>query len=745
MFRRDLALTADGRAFVTRAKWDMADPAAPFGGLRGFDVARARLVMWRNRWLILLCMLAAIAAAIAATAIAPRIYSATASVQLEQQSTRVIKDEGLQPEASVYDSERFLQTQIDILHSRALAIRVADRLQLFRDGRFLAAMGHPFEAEGGPAEQARKLRDQVIRTLADNLAISLPRSSRIAAISFSSRDPDLAARVANAYADALITDNLERRYKASSYARDFLQGQLAGARAKLEASERAAITYARGAGLIDTGADPNGTEHSRSLVTSSLVSMNDTLSALTAERLRAEQRWNRAQATPAMNLPEVLTNQAIQELARTRAELAANYKRETETHLPDFPSVRQAKAQLDEADAQMAEVANAIRASIRETYQVALQQEAAARGKLSGLRASTLEEQQKGIQYGILRREVDTNRELYEGLLQRFKEVGTAAGITANNLTVVDVAEAPLRPAWPKLILNLLVAIVLGAMAAGGLIFLREATDDMIQGPEDAEAKLGLSLLGTIPRVKEGVAPLEALDIQHSALSESYSSLRTALEFAGDAGIPKRLLVTSSQAAEGKSLTSYAIARSLAMLGRRVLLIDGDLRRPSLAKLLGIKQEAGFTTILAGSAQASAEVVALPQANLFFLPSGPLPPNPADVYGRARLREATTRLAEEFDVVVIDGPPVLGLADAPLLSGAVDGVVFLVDAGRSRRGRVKTALRRLQRARGHVLGVVLMMFDPRAAGYDDYGYNYEYGRDERRMPRRVLAAIADRF
>lgn len=746
MFRRDLTLTPDGRAFVSRAGWDAGDASpAQMPGLRTFDFERIKLILRRNRWLIAACLVFAIVAALVFTAVAPRIYRATASVQLEQQSTRVIKDDGLQPEASVYDSERFLQTQVDVLHSRALAIRVAERLQLFRDARFLDAMGTPFKEDGTLAQRALTLRDQVIDTLGDNLGVSLPRSSRLAAISFSSRDSDLSARVANAYAEALITDNLERRYKASSYARDFLQNQMESAKARLELSERAAIAYARSAGLIDTGTDPSGTgEHSRSLVTSSLVSMNDTLSTLTAERLRAEERWNRASRTPVMSLPEVLGNQAVQELARTRAELAADYKKELETHLPEFPTVRQAKAQLDEADAQINGVANSIRDSIREAYAVALRQEQAAKGQLAGLRANTLAEQQRGIQYGILRREVDTNRELYEGLLQRFKEVGAAAGITANNLTIVDVAEAPLHPAWPKLPLNLAVAIVLGAMAAAGLVFLREAADDTIRSPDDAEAKLGISLLGTIPRSQGGVPPLEALETQRSPLSESYSSLRTALEFSSDAGVPRRLLVTSSQAAEGKSLTSYAIARSLASVGRRVLLVDGDLRRPSLARLLGVEQEIGFTSILAGNASWDEQVVALSPANLFFLPSGPLPPNPADLYGRARLKEVTARLAENFDVVVVDGPPVLGLADAPLLSGAVDGVIFLVDASRSRRGRIKTALRRLQRANGHLLGVVLMMFDARTAGYGDYGYSYDYARSAR--PRRgLMAAFADRF
>jgi len=749
MFRRDLTLAPDGRGFYARAALEPfeaieSEPAHP----AGIDFERAKLLLRRNRWLIAACIGTSLLAAALLTFVSTRIYRGTASVQLEQQSTRVMKDDQLQPEISVVDSERFLQTQVDILNSRALAIRVAERLGLFHSPDFLQAMGVEIKPGGSPAEQARMLRERTIAALQGNLSIALPRNSRLAAISFSSRDRELAARVANAYAEALIADNLERRYKASSYARDFLESQLERARSRLETSERGAIAYARAAGLIDTGPAPGSPgERGRSLITSSLISINDQATNLKADRIRMQQRWERAQATPLMNLPEVLGNPAIQELARTRADLAAAYQRELETHLPDYPSVKQAKAQLDAVEGQVQALATSIRDSIREGYEISQRQERAIQGDLASLRAGTLAEQQRSIQYGILRREVDTNRELYDGLLQRYKEVGAAAGVTANNITIVDVAEAPLRPSWPKPMLNAALALLLGMLAAAGLIFLREALDDAIRNPDDLETKLGVSLLATVPRVSTGaMTPLETLQIQRSALSEAYSSLRTALEFTGDGGVPRRLLVTSSQAAEGKSLTSYAIARSLALIGKRVLLVDGDLRRPSLAALLGVEQEAGFSNLLNGTARLLDTAVALPTPNLFFLPSGPVPPNPADLYGRPQARSAVEALSESFDVVIIDGPPVLGLADAPLLAAAVEGVVFLVDTSQSHRGRVKTAIRRLQRARCKLLGVVLTMFDARAAGYGDYGYSFEYGGRRRARDRAPEPALStERF
>src|SRR3569832_1315720 len=265
---RNLTLAPDGQASALA----LAPPPAPEqrGNKRKIDVERMKQVLRRNRWLIILCIALFVLAAVLWTVIATPIFRSTSSLQLEQQSTRVLKDDELQPgSTNVADAERFLQTQVDLLTNRTLAIRVADRLQLFRGTGFLDAMGVKVVPKGTPAEQARKRRERVIATLRNNQQVSLPRFSRVVSITFSSRDRDLSARVANAYAEALITDNLERRWRASSYARDFLEGQLALAKTKLEASERAVILYARGAGLIDTGPAPGAPgERARSLVAS---------------------------------------------------------------------------------------------------------------------------------------------------------------------------------------------------------------------------------------------------------------------------------------------------------------------------------------------------------------------------------------------------------------------------------------------------------------------------------------------
>lgn len=731
MLNRDVIIGPGGEAVM--ASDAQATPAAGLRGLAAeLDFAKIKVALRRNRLILIGIVAGFLLIGLIVTLLATPVYRAVASVQLEEQSSRVLGTEDPEPAANGLDAERFLQTQVDILNSRSLAIRVAERLNLFRDDSFLIAMGEEGVSDASnPAELRTLRREKVISKLQKSLAIQLPRNSRLASIIFYSPDPQLAARVANAYAESLIADNLARRYRTSAYARDFLQQQLSETKRRLEASERAAINYARAAGLIDTSAGeaagPNGQRAQRSLTTSSLVAMNEVLSAATAERLRAQQRWERTQAIPPLQLPEVVANQAVQQLYQKRAELEAAYQGELERRKQDYPTVKQSAAQIRELDQQIAAIAGGIKSGIRQGYDIALRQEQAIRSQLDQLRGNTLAEQQRSIQYGILRREVDTNRELYDGLLQRFKEVGAAAGVTANNISVVDTAEPERVPSSPRPLLNMALAGLLGVIFAFAAMVARELFDDAVRSPDDVESKLGAPLLGSVPLLGKGETALEELTKLRSPMSEAYASIRTSLEFAGERGFPRTLLTTSSQPSEGKSTSSYALARSLAQVGKRVLLIDGDLRKPNMHRLVGLKNVNGLSTLLIGRNTPDEVIQQTGIENLSFIACGPLPPNPTELYARGALRDLLARLLERFDVIVIDGPPVMGLADAPLLASLVEGVVFLVDASRSHRGRSRIALRRLLKAHGKLSGVILTKFDARHQGYEGYGYSYEYG------------------
>lgn len=703
---------------------------APDSGSDTFnlDFRKVALIVRRNILVIVGIMALALGLGLVATLLTTPKYIAKATVQIDQEAARVLNTTSLEPTAGYQDADRFLQTQLDVLRSRALAERVARSLGLFGNTSFFTAMG----AQPPGAGTSGAGREAVLSLLENNLTVKLPRESRVAEIAFESRDPVLGARIANAYAAEFIQSNLQRKFDSSSYARDFLSRQLAEAKQRLEQSERAVNDYSRGIGLIRL-ADPTttatgGNAGQRSVTTASLVQLNQAANDARATRIAAEGRWRSASGAALLSIPEVLANTAMQRIMEQRSIIQGQLQQERARHLPDHPSVIQLEAQAAEANRQMNTLAQSIRESIRKEYDTAQAREAALTAQVEQLKGATLTEQDRSVRYGILSREADTNRTLYDGLLQRFKELSAEAGMSVNNISIIDLADTPLAPSSPKLMLNLLLAFVVGLGTAGLAVLIREQIDDTIRAPEDVEAKLNLPLLGVIPAAKEPVE--QALASPRSSVSEAYNALRTSLNYSTPQGLPQLIITTSTRAAEGKSTTSYAIASSVARLGRRVALIDVDLRRPSLHRLMDMPNDIGFSDLLV--AGATLDQVLHPTAieRLSFIPSGPIPPSPTELLESGTMADIIAQLRAHFDVIVLDGPPVLGLADAPLLSSHADGTVFVIEANRGQRGATKAALRRLRGHRVHLLGTVLTKFDVTKASsaYSYYGYEYyQYG------------------
>jgi succinoglycan biosynthesis transport protein ExoP len=689
-------------------------------------------LIFRNRILIASIVAATMVLGLVATLLMTSRYSAVATVQIEQQSSKVLDDTDTQPVEAVQDADRFLQTQVDILNSRALAIRVMQTLHLDANDKFVTAMGFtPLDEAVGELSLQDSKRDQLLRILQGSLSVSLPRNSRIVQINFLSPDPKLSALVANSFADNFIQSNLRRRFDTSLYARTFLSEQLAAAKQRLELSERAMISYARTARLIDASAGmAAGTTTDvpapRSLTTSNLVQINSAYAQATALRVQAQQRWDQARSKPLMSLPEVLSNPAVLALTEVRAQAQAEYQEQLLHRQASFPVMQQQAARIAELNGQINKIASNIRDTIRGNYLIAAKQESALSGNVDQLKSDTLSEQDRSVQYNILRREADTNRTMYDGLLQRFKEVSAAAGLTANNISQIDYAEAPAKTVSPRPLVNLAASGMLGLLIAGLFVFGREKFDDAVRSPEDVQRKLGLPFLNATPLLKNNMTPDEALADPRSGFSESYAALRTSLELVTSEGLPRILLVTSSRQSEGKSTSAHAIARDFAKIGRRVLLIDADLRKPSLHRTLGVDNKAGFSSILARHRSFEEVVKETETPNLSFVASGPLPPNPAELLSGSMLPAVLADLAERFDLVVIDGPPVLGLADAILLGTNAEGTVFIIEADGSHHGNAKAAIRRLQAANIPIIGALLTKYDARKGGYGEYGYAYSY-------------------
>jgi len=700
-----------------------------------FDFRYVFSALRSNLLLIAAIVGVTLAVAVALTLLQTPRYTATSTIQINDSSTRVLDNKsGSQVDEGDnvgYDTDRFLQTQVDVLQSRGLALRVAQKLKLASSPRFFASQETDLPPASAPP---LAVRNQVVAMLLGHLHIVPPRETRIVSIQYDSTDPAMSADIANAYGTEFIQSNLQRRYDSSSYARDFVSNQLAQTKQKLEESERALNDYARRSGLIRTNlptttSDKASSQSGGSVTTDSLGQVNQAANEATAKRITAEGRWRAINNGSLFNSTEVVGNSTISTLLGQRATIETQLQEERARHLDDYPALKAKQQELAGINQQLQIVATNIRNAVKADYDAALDSEHQLTGEVNRLKGATLSEQDSNVQYGLLAREVDTNRQVYDGLLQRYKDLNAASGISLSNISVIDAADPPTSPSSPNLFKNLAFALLLGFGFAAATLFLKTQFDDAIRVPEDIEGKLGLALLGIVPRTR-GVVPEDAMADPKSPISEAYNSLRGSLLYSTTEGLPQILLVTSAQPAEGKTTTSYAIAHGFARMGKSVVLFDADLRRPSLHARIDGANDRGLSTLLTGQDSLASVARASDLPNLKLVPSGPIPRSPTELISSPRLEHILQEAARAFDVVVIDSPPVLGLADAPMMAALADGVIFVVEADRSRRGALKTALRRLRAMRPVLLGAVLTKFDPMKAGnrYSEYygqGY-YQY-------------------
>jgi polysaccharide biosynthesis transport protein len=658
------------------------------------------------------------------------MYRATTTLEIARESNRIVNIQGVQQEASEADQE-FYQTQYGLLKSLALAERVAVQTGVVDDPAFFAAFdvkpsNSSIGSRGRYSSIGRQDRQRAAGAiLLKYLKVVPARASRLVEITFSSPDPAMSARIVNAWSSNFIALSLERRYDATSYARRFLEERLNQLRGRLEASERALVAFASRERILDVpGA---GGSASRPLVAQDLTDLNEELGRATVARVQAEAQYNEARRANGA-VTEALTNGAINGLRQRRAELSGNYQRLMVQFTPDYPAAKEIAVQVAAIDRAIAREEGRVSSSFGTSLRAAIQRENALRRGVDKLKESVLNLRRRSIQYNIYQREVDTNRSLYDGLLARYKEIGVASGIGVNNISVVDPAEVPLTPASPRLLFNLLLSIIVGSLLGAAIAYILEQSDETITDPEEAERLIGIPLLGVIPRLKAGT-PVELLADPKSELVDAYLAVKSNLSFSTEIGIPPTLAVTSTRAAEGKSTTALALAVLLARAGRRVLLIDADMRSPSVHRLLDLPNAMGLSNFLAGDDDALRAIARVERYGVDVLTTGPQPPNAAELLSGQRLAILMTQLLGTYDHVVIDSPPVVGLADAPLIASRSHAVVYAVESRGIRFPMVKIALGRLAAAHAQTLGIVLTKFDAEKLEYSQsYDYGYGYGR-----------------
>lgn len=697
------------------------------------DLRKYWLVLLKHRWLVLSILAAVTALALLSTLMTTPIYRASALVQVDRGTTGVVQIQGIQAEGGSWDDE-YLQTQLELLKSRSLADRVAaglnmDKTALSRleDPGWLARMKGLFgspprspkqkKPDATTPAEATELAKELAGAISGGLSVARVPEASLVWINYDSPSRDFSVQVANAIADGFVESNLDRRSGATSYARTFLEGQLKETKAKLEESERKLIDYARTQGLVIT--DDKG----RTLAAQNLAQLTAALATAQQERIRAESRW-RQSATSS----EMLSASAVGPLQQQRATLMGEYQQKLALFKPDYPEMQQLKRQIDEVQKQIAEEMGRLRSGVKAEYAAAQGEEAALSRAVAQLRGQAFDAEGSNIEYGILKRDVDTNRELYDGLLQRYKEVGATSDTRANNISIVDRAQSAIRT-QPNLRQNLIRGLLLGALLGMLAAFLLEFLDDRLKSPQDVEQKLRLPVLGVIPKLGAKERISDAAEDARSGFSEAYRSVRATLQFSTDHGVPRTLLITSTGPGEGKSTAALTLARNFAQLGKSVLLIEADLRNPSLHRTLGLEGHGiGLSNLLSGANTLSETLQSTDYERLSVILAGPLPPNPAELLSGSKLVSLLTVAVERFDQVIIDGPPVLGLADAPILSNITDGTLLMVDAAKTRIRPAQAALKRLLAARARVVGALLSKYDAHTAGYGyGYGYGYQYG------------------
>ena len=689
------------------------------------DAATIRGIIFRQRWLIAGVLATSVIIGILITLLATPMYQAQSSVRIEPYGNFIIEGQDVQTGIASNQVWDLLQTQMGIIESRSLARTVAEDLNL---GERTDFFGEEFE-ESRPANVTdERWREVKLEAAAEELQSSVTAESSgenwIIQIGYSSEDPAFAAEVANAYAAAFAASETRQNLKNNAYAREYLSEQIAITRARLQEAEQAANDYARSNQIIaQSGGGVDGMGSS-TVTASNMSAISQQVTAAQAARIDAEQRWRSIQNLPAGQLADAQNNALLQGLIQQRTEKQNELASLRQRLLDAHPSVIDAQEQLANLDAQINRTAADIKARFRNDYTIARNQENALRGALSAATNETLGEQDLQVEYSVLERETQAVRAQLDALLNRFNQISTATEAPTGMINPLDSAVVPTSPYAPSLLINLQLALVLGAAVAAVLAFLRETLDDKVRSFDEVENKIGLKLLGHTPFVEEHDIEADGSD-RFSPLMEAYASIRSAIDFAVP-GEHRVLQLTSSQASEGKSTTALILAELFASVGRRVLLVDGDLRRPALGKLLSLERsKKGFVEVLLGKTDLQSALVRGGHDNLAILPVGEVPDNPSEIFASAQFREFVAMARQEYELVIFDSCPMLGLADAPLLASQMDGTIFVMEANNVQFSQVRASIKRLQNSGGRPIGAILTKYKALTAG-ESYSYQYGY-------------------
>jgi capsular exopolysaccharide synthesis family protein len=688
-------------------------------------------VLVRHRRAVALVFMGAVLTAFVWSATARPVFTGTAMLRIDREEPRVLKfDQGGRDDGAE-STQTQLQTYHRLLQSRGLANRVVGLLDLEHNPEFRAGAGKPA---------------QLTDAFLDRLQVEPVRNTRLVKISFRSRNPELAARAANAVADEAIAQQLDEKKAAGRYATGFLSTQVTEARQALQASETQLTQFLAEHDILFVGSDRPGERvgERQALVTQELATLSDSLLKAKAERVAKESLLAQATQANVEALPAVLQNPLIGHLKEEATKLEARYRELGQSFKPEYPRMQRLAESIAEVRKQLRAEIQRFVESVRGEYKTALQNESEIRKLVDEQRGMARKLDSQMARYNLLRREVDTNRDLYTALSTRLKETSVTASLLLSNISVVDRADVPIRRSGPRTGLNLLIGCLVGLIGGVVVAFLFEYLDTSIRDPREIETMLRVPTLGLVP--SRGALPAHLTELPVSAspsagaggipgsfalvshqatssiLAEAFRNLRTSVVYATPDRPPKTMLVTSLQQQDGKTSVSTNCAITLAQLGLGdVLLVDADMRHPDLHGILGVPQAPGLSDLLVGGVGVTEAVRPTRIPGLFVITAGPVPTNPAELLFSPRFGQALAVLGERFAHIVIDTPPMLGVSDSLVLAPRVDGVILVLRHGHAGRDAAQRAVQMLGSVRARVLGVVLNHADVRSTGG---GYPY---------------------
>jgi capsular exopolysaccharide synthesis family protein len=714
------------------------DMGMPHESRFNFSLAQVLATLKKRKWLIIGIVVGALVLGLIVTLLTTPQYTSKSILEIQRETRNFTNVDGVDSRApSTVDAE-FYETQAGLLRSVALADSVATANRLQDDAKFFEMFKSRKATkwfEGARLIPGASTRYERVREaseiLLDHIKVIIQKQSRLATVSFTSPDVGFSKKIVDSWAKEFVQSTLDRRYSATAYARKFLEDRLNQLRTRIDQAERQLVDYAARQGIVNLPSETpsvpgSGTTPERSLVAEDLVALNKELATAIGERIEAESRLG---ATGG-NVAEALTNTGISQMRAKRADLSSQYAEMIQKFDPAYPPAKAMRAQITTLDQSIGREEGRVRSTLQETYESARKRETALSSQVDKLKSGLFDLRRRSTRYNILMREVDTNRQLYDALLQRYKEIGVAGGVGANNIAVVDTGDLPDKPSSPNFPLNLALALVGGLLVGVSLAFALDQLEDSLSDPAEVVELLHVPLIGVVPKVDD--EPIRSLLDAKSALSEAYFSVQTSLALATTHGFPRTVVVTSSRAGEGKSLTSLGLAKTLAAQGRRVLLIDADMRSPSIHYMLDRLGTPGLSSLLSSTASVQEVVQNTDIANLAIVAAGPQPPSAAELLAGNRLEVVFKTLLETFDHIVVDAPPVMGFADVPLIANKVEGVCFVIEAHGTNKASARTAISRLRSDDTTLFGAIVTKFDAKRAssGYGyDYGYGYGYGEN----------------